>query len=198
MKQVSNVRHGTGWAHVAVVLPALVLPLLAVGFTVEPALRLRRIDSEAEGLREELGLTGPGLPSRHEELEPLDGQAGQMLARQLRSLVPQSLDTVQVYGAARRAAESCGVSLASIQLGIDTRVDGAGTDLGSRGLNLTGRGSAERLTALVRNVRALGYPCRVEGVQLTTSSTDDTVQFQLGLGLYHRSPEFSDSGLDLE
>jgi hypothetical protein len=199
VKKLSNARSGPGWAHLAALVPAVLLPLLAVGFTVEPALRLGRIDHEADDLRNELGLNGGGLPSLDRSTAPFDRQAGEMLAAQLRELVPAELDMVEVYGAARVAAETADVVLTSIQVGVDQPIAGVGRHIGARGLSLIGRGSSDRLPLLVRHLRALGFPCEVQNLNLAVrAQADDFVDFQLGLGLFHRAPAFSDANNDID
>ncbi len=162
MRRLSNANGSPGWAHTLTILPALLLPLLAVGFTVEHVLRLGSLNREVQVLRKKLRFSTPGIPARVRDLELFDRHAGEMLAKQLRQLVPAELDMVAVYGAARRAAEWTDIVLTSIQTGTYEGVDGVGTSIASRGLSLMGRGDVNHLSQIVRNLRGLGFPCEVK------------------------------------
>ncbi|KAA3606731.1 MAG: hypothetical protein DWQ01_17090 [Planctomycetota bacterium] len=133
---------------------------------------------EMQGIQERLGAI------RELSAERRLGEA----ADRLRSMIPESLSSLEIHGILRFLVEKVGLRLSGITFGdvVDLDLSGGGKKLVLREVELGLEGRLAQLFQWLDILRAQGYPTAVLQVRLTRSS-ERAVQFgvQLKVGLIH-------------
>lgn len=200
MRSVTNVSRRTRWGLFGLLLCAAAVPVVAVGFSIRPGIRLRAMTGEMGNLERTLAALPAGgdlevLSTEQIRLEERSKALDEVM-QSLDLLLPHGCDLIELFDDVRGAGRGAGLELQAISPGTTTPLDGSepGMPVASEAtplateLALLGSGELRDLTEFVQLLRASGHPTEVRSLNLSRESSRSTrFRFQLTLGMQHRS-----------
>jgi len=189
---VHNLRDGSRFRRALVLVPAVLLPISAMGITTPSYLRYRDAVSNETAAKEGFAYASSkqaewkGLGSIESRLASLE-EMNQMLE----SLVPDWQEELVVHGAVRDAAQMVGMTLTRIQLSAPERIGEAvlGKVVVEREVSLSAEGTRDGAQRLIDRLRTQGWPTCLHAIDANADhSSRNTYGFELRLGVFHYAP----------
>lgn len=193
MKSTShNVSRGRSWKRYVPLLPAALLPLGLIGFSLRPAVHyaalyddlaeVRGIESEAERLERIVAAHGEGgLPTEQYEA----------LLEAVAKRIPRGFEPTEFYERCIDAARGLDLKLESINAALDVDLAapvGLATTLHSQTVTLQGSGALRDIEHLLVALHRRGQPVGVLQSKLDALAIRGRFDFQVELAVYHLAP----------
>jgi hypothetical protein len=189
---LDNFKVGRRWKLLVPLLPAALLPMLALGFSVRPAVEYGTLERALETARARADLSSElsAFVAGFGEQGPPTERYERFLA-DLAALVPTGFEAADFYERCLRSKRASNVTLGAINVGArrDLAAPVGELSLHECVVTLQGRARLADLPRLLAELHDHGQPvgvlqCRLEALEDETHLFD----FQLELAVYHLAP----------
>ncbi len=186
--RIGNFQRGFATRGAQLVLPALLSILALGGVTARPALDITAARAALSRSAERVRLyeTELALNERY-EAEQLLPAATELLAH-ARAKIPEECSSVVAHGVVRIAAANVGMQFEQLQVALDKDVGVEQLDkpIAALQVSLGGTARVAQITALIDELKRLGFPTCVFEVSLRRAApAEREFEFHLDLGLLH-------------
>lgn len=165
---------------------ASLMPLLGLGVCLRPAWQWQSTERDLEALRERVA-NADGRAFRHDTQQcRVMLEAASLLQREFLALLPTSFDRVDLFSQVREFASRAGVTLQTLQLGVDKPLGLGrdGLDVARLDLQLRGSGPLASVGELFDQLDAALLPAGLEQLTLAARA-DGGFDIVLEIGLFH-------------
>ena len=189
---VHNLRDGSRYQRIVLLVPTLLLPIAAMGVTT-PSYLTYRDAVHQESVAQEGFEYARSKQSEWRSLGSIESRMADLseMNEVLTSLIPGWQEELVVHGAVRDAARYIGMELTRIQMSEPERLGEAveGQVVVERGVALTAEGNRDSALQLVDRLRSQGWPTCVHSMDANADhSGADRFGYELRLGLFHYAP----------